>query len=287
MAASLDTAREFVYREARPLEQRLFAALFEGASPSGVLRALEAYRNDDGGFGHGLEPDKRCPASQPVDVAFAFETLALAGARPNGVADEACAFLAGLADERGAVPLALRSVLDYPHADHWSGDWAYEPSVWATSANAGWLHAFGVRHRWLDRATAFCLDELERAAPDDAHALREALRFLEHVPDRGRAETLRPRLAAALENASYFLASAEDDAYGLSPLEFAPRPDSPARTLFGDDQLARHLDRLAGDQQPDGGWPIRWEPPSEASRLEWRGNRTILAVATLSAYGRL
>lgn len=287
MAASLAAAREFVYREARPLDQRLFAVLFEGGSANGVVRALEAYRNDDGGFGHGLEPDKRCPASQPVDVAFAFEMLDLAGARPNRLAEDACGFLAGLADERGAVAMALRSVLDYPHADHWGGEWAYEPGVWATSSTAGWLHAFGVHHPWLDRATAFCLDELERRPPDDAHELREALRFLEHVPDRGRANEIRPRVSAALEHASYFLASAASDEYGLSPLEFAPRPESPSRSLFADDQLAQHLDRLERDQQPDGGWPIRWEPPSEASRLEWRGNRTVLAVATLSAYGRL
>ena len=45
--------------------------------------------------------------------------------------------------------------------------------------------------------------------------------------------------------------------------------------------------RLERDQQTDGGWPVTWEPPSEASRLEWRGIVTLGALRTLTAYGRL
>jgi hypothetical protein len=285
--ASFDAARAFVRRDARVVEQRLFAALFEEAPPEGVARALEAYRNEDGGFGHGLEPDKRCPASQPADTALALELLARAGAPADRFLDGACAFLAGVADERGAVPLGLRSVLDYPHAEHWGGDWAYEPSVWATAWAVTWLHAHGAHGDWLERATAVCLDELEREPPGDAHAIRETFRFLEHVPDRERAERIWPSVAAALPAAKWFHADAASDDYGVSPLQLAPTPASPVRGLFADDQVEAHLDRLEADQQPDGGWPIRWEPPSAASHLEWRGIFTVSALATLRAYGRL
>jgi hypothetical protein len=51
--------------------------------------------------------------------------------------------------------------------------------------------------------------------------------------------------------------------------------------------LGAHLDALERDQQNDGGWPISWQPPSEASRLEWRGFRTVHALRTLGGYGRL
>lgn len=47
--ANLRTARSFIYSQARVLEQRLFAALFEGAPAAGALEALRAYRNEDGG----------------------------------------------------------------------------------------------------------------------------------------------------------------------------------------------------------------------------------------------
>ena len=51
--------------------------------------------------------------------------------------------------------------------------------------------------------------------------------------------------------------------------------------------LAAHLDRLERDQQADGGWPITWEPPSEAAVLEWRGVVTLGALRTLVSYGRI
>ena len=65
--------REFILREGRLVERRLFATIFEGAPGSGVIDALRGYRNEDGGFGHGLEPDKRVPASLPIDVETAFD----------------------------------------------------------------------------------------------------------------------------------------------------------------------------------------------------------------------
>jgi hypothetical protein len=276
----LSSARTFVYSEGRVLEQRLFAAVFEGAPAAGVVRALEAYRNDDGGLGHGLEPDKRCPDSQPLDLQFGFEALDLAGADARPLAAAAAGFLDAVADERGAVPFLLPSARDYPHAEHLGLDVFYLPHAWPTSSLAGWLHAFGVSHPWLDRATAFCFAELEREQPGDAHAIREALRFLRHAPDRERADALRPRVVARLDGASYLVADPADEEYGVTPLEFEAG-------LFAPAQVEGHLDRLAAEQQADGGWPLRWEPPSTASLLEWRGMRTVMAVHTLRLHGRL
>ena len=277
--ASLAAARSFVYSQARVLEQRLYATLFEDAPTAGVVRALEAFRNDDGGLGHGLEPDKRCPSSQPLDVVYGLEALGLAGART--IDARFADFLASVADERGAIPFLLPSVRDYPHAAHLGLDAFYEPRAWPTSSLAAWLHAFGARHEWLDRATAFSFAELEREPPGDAHAIREALRFLRHAPDRERADALRPAIVAKLDRAAYFVADADDEAYGVTPLEL----DEPG--LFPQAQLDAHLDRLDSEQQADGGWPLRWEPPSEASTLDWRGMRTVQALHTLRAHGRL
>ena len=69
-----NAGRDFVRQEARLVERRLFATLFEDADPHGVVDALRGYQNADGGFGHGLEPDKRCPDSLPLDVEVAFDT---------------------------------------------------------------------------------------------------------------------------------------------------------------------------------------------------------------------
>jgi hypothetical protein len=279
-------ARDFVYRNARLLERRLFAALFEGAPAAGVVDALRGYQNDDGGFGNGLEPDKRAPQSQPLDVRFALEILELAGADDEQLVRRACDFLATVSAPSGAVPIVLPSIADYPRAGHW-GDGVFEADLNPTAGIAAYLHAHGIAHPWRDAATRYCFEELERAVPEDAHALREVLYFLEHAPERDRAEALVPAVAEALPRSRFYLADAADSSYGLTPLAFAPTPQSRWRSLFDNAQVEAHLDRVEQDQQEDGGWPLTWEPPGDGARLEWRGYETVRNLLVLAAYGRL
>ena len=44
-----------------------------------MLAAVEAYRNPDGGYGWGLEPDLRSRTSQPGGALHALEAFADAG----------------------------------------------------------------------------------------------------------------------------------------------------------------------------------------------------------------
>lgn len=277
--------REFIRREARVLEQRLFAALFEGAPAAGVSAALHGYRNADGGFGHGLEPDKLCPASLAIDVEVALQTMAASGHVDRVLVDGACAFLASISID-GAVPLASSEIERYPRAVHWSES-SYRPDLNPTAGLAGLLHHLGIEHAWRTAATTWCWQALEAGLPDDAHALGEVLVFLEHVDDTERAARVAERIPAHLPQLAYFRANAEDPSYGVTPLHYAPAPNSRWRALFADDVIPAHLDRLERDQQADGGWALTWEPPSRAATLAYRGVETLRALRVLHAYGRL
>src|SRR5262249_597232 len=139
---SFADAREFVLRDARVVEQRLFATLFEGAPPDGVARALGGYRNDDGGLRPGLEPDVPWPGSQPFDCLFGLQTRADAGGRDDELARGCCDFLASVADQRGAVPIVLPSIEQYPRAEHWESG-QREPDLNPTVGIASALHMLG------------------------------------------------------------------------------------------------------------------------------------------------
>lgn len=282
----VERAREFVYRNGRVVERRLFGVVFDGAPADGVVAALRGYRNEDGGLGHGLEPDKRAPQSQPLDVRFAVEVLQLAGATDAELVHGACDFLASVAAASGAVPIVLPSIADYPRAGHW-GDGVVDPGLNPTAGIVAYLHAHAIEHPWREAATRYCFEELEREVPEEAHTLLDVLRFLEHAPDRERAEALAPAAAAAVPTARWFLADAGDPGYGVTPLAFAPSPESRWRSLFDDAQIEAHLDRVERDQQDDGGWPLTWEPPGDGARLEWQGWLTVGNLLVLRAYGRL
>src|SRR5258708_9000247 len=117
MDNQLSAARDFILRQGRLLDRRLFATCFEGAPAAGVIEALRGYRNGDGGFGHGLEPDKRCPASLPIDVEIALQALATAGTVDQPMAVSACDYLAKVAaflHRGGPVPPALPRVPAHP-----------------------------------------------------------------------------------------------------------------------------------------------------------------------------
>jgi hypothetical protein len=285
VSVDLAAAEDFVLREARLLDRRRFAFRFGDGAADAVLGALEPYRNDDGGFGNALEPDLRCASSQPVPLEHALRILDEVDRFDANVVLPACDWLGSVTTAVGGVPFVLASVIDGPHAPWWKPTGEAYPNP--TAGIAGLLHKHEVRHVWLTTATAYCWDalaqRLDDIGQDDAISV---LAFLEHVPDRARAEAVFGALGERIRSELVALDPATPG-YVKTPLEFAPHPDRLARRLFGDETIELHLIALAGKQQDDGGWPITWEPPSAAAVSEWRGFVTVKALDILDNYGRL
>ena len=70
MKTTFKKAREFIYRNARPLDLTRFQYHFENGSKEAVMSALAYYQNEDGGFGYALEPDCWNPNSTPIATSF-------------------------------------------------------------------------------------------------------------------------------------------------------------------------------------------------------------------------
>lgn len=68
-------ARDFIYRNARPLDLTRWQYHFENGSKEAVLHALSYYQNEDGGFGHALEADAWNPNSTPIQTWSATEVI--------------------------------------------------------------------------------------------------------------------------------------------------------------------------------------------------------------------
>jgi len=278
-------AETFIWKNARLLERSLFAFHFQNGSSQAVLSALLAYQNSDGGFGNALEPDIRCPQSQPVPVQHALEILDTIGCA-NEIVQPICNYLTTISTNEGGVPWLLPSALAYPRALWWTTVDQPAASLNPTASIAALLHKNHIRHPWLEPATAYCWKYIAGIQPTDMHEMGVVLEFLYHVPDRQRAEQELARLAEHLFSAG-LVADAQDSNYVRKPLDWAPTPQHPLRKYFRDEQVQVNLDSIMANQQEDGGWPIPWEAISPGCQSEWRGWITLSTLITLRANGRL
>lgn len=269
-------AAEFIWKNARLLERRLFAFHFTGGSRAPVLSALNAYQNEDGGFGNALEPDIRCPDSQPVPVQHGFEILGAVGFDPVAV-HRACDFLGTITTDEGGVPFVLPSVRNYPHAPWWETGDSPPAALNPTASIVGLLYQNGFSHPWLEGATPYCWKRLPQSPLQDPYEVAAIVRFLEYVPDRARAEEAFERVDRRLQ---------EPDLSKMV-LRWAETPGSYARRFFSSSAVEAGLDELVAGQQEDGGWLIDWPPLSPGCEVEWRGWVTLAALLTLRANSRL
>lgn len=276
-------ARNFILTHARLLERRIFEVHFEGVPSVFVDKIVRAYQNPDGGFGHALEPDIRCPESQPIFAGIGLAALEEVGYKDYELALDICNYLQAVSDESGLVQFFNNNAYKCPIAGHWINT-TFAPGLNPTADICGLVHFHGVQHEWLSKATNKCCDILVKDTPLEAHALCAACRLAEYLPDKNLALNLLDVISSALPRASFYIPNAPVKTYGLTPLHFAPRPDSFCRKLFTSSQIEGHLEELLKRQLPDGGWPIYWEAPGPASELEWRGRWTLDALCRLTSY---
>ncbi|GAB2720528.1 hypothetical protein [Streptomyces bullii] len=293
----LARAERFVWLTARVLEQRLFAHHFRGGDADPVETALDAYGNDDGGYGHALEPDLRGPVSQPLHTAHALRVLDAIGRCDGRRVERLCRYLTSVSTPDGALPAIHPSQRDYPAAPFVPVVDDPPSALLSTGPVVGLLHRNEVWHAWLFRATDFCWQTVESLEKSHPYEIEAAVAFLDSAPDRSRAEAAADRLGRLVRE--HRLAALDPDdlaAYPVSPgyapgehhfpHDYARTPHSLARAWFTDDEMARSLDFLRAEQQEDGGWPIRWRQWAPAPALEARPVVTIEALLTLRAYGR-
>ncbi|WP_232664132.1 hypothetical protein [Pseudonocardia sp. TRM90224] len=294
MDIDLDAATRFMATHARQLDRRRYAHLIIGDDAAGVVAAVNAYRNADGGYGWGLEPDLRSSSSQPGAALHAFEALADAGvATPEGPA--LCDWLATVALPDGGGPFALP--IDDPagcapfwaDADHTTSSLQITAAVVANAHRLARHDPAVAAHPWLAAATRYCLDAI-RALDDSPHAieLMFALHLLDVLhPTHPEAVDLVAQLGKHIPDDGVLPVAGGKPDEALRPLDVAPLPDGPVRALFSADVIAADLDRLASQQEDDGGWTVDFASYSPAAAAEWRGYATVAAVTTLRANKRL
>lgn len=285
----LAAAERYLQLNARLIDRLRFEFLFRDGSATSVRAALIAYQNDDGGFGNALEPDLRGAASQPQPVEVAFhlldETTTADQPFEGAPTRAACDFLTRVSAGDGGVPFVLPTVRETPAAPWWQATDDPPGDLNPTAPLAGILHKHKVSHPFLERATRFCWERVDALADTNPYEARAVLTFLDHVPDRTRAEAAFARITALITPHVAMDPRASGEVHG--PLDFASHPEGLGRRMFADDVIDTHLDALVGAQAEDGSWAFNWPAWTPVVRHEWGGFVTVDRLKTLRDYGRI
>ncbi|MGH2924179.1 MAG: hypothetical protein ACRDKH_09155 [Solirubrobacterales bacterium] len=290
--ADLDAAADFIAAHARPLDRRRFGVVVDGDGPEGALAALSSYRNPDGGYGWGLEPDLRSASSQPAPALHAFEVFEDILPATSPAAIELCDWLGSVTLADGGVPFAFPIDDAAGSAPFWVEADPTASSLQITSIVAGGAQRVAAgdesvaAHEWLARATEYCLGAIAATEQPAAMELAFSVRFCDAIVDREpRAEELLAKLGEHVPESGVVPVSGGLADEAMHPLDFAPYPDRPARELISAAAVAADLERLAGAQEDDGGWAVDFQSYSPAGALEWRGHATVRAATLLKRNG--
>ncbi|QAT39861.1 hypothetical protein [Clostridium sp. JN-9] len=138
-------ARNFIYKNARPLDIGRWKYLFENGSKEDILTALIAYQNEDGGFGNALEPDCWNPNSSPVQTWVATEIIKEINLKDKNhpIIQGILNYLSSGKDFDGHTWLnTVTANNDYPHAPWWNFEPSQETSYNPTACLIGFILKF-------------------------------------------------------------------------------------------------------------------------------------------------
>jgi hypothetical protein len=286
-------ARDFILTNARMIERRLFEYHFVNGNKEGVFHAVYAYRNPDGGFGHGMEPDTASPESQPLFSIMALETLDEIGCLDaNLIETDLMPYFISVTTDKGGIPWMLRPKSDYPCEGHFKTvkEWA---ALSTTAPLLGILEKYQVDIPWMEKAEAFVWEEIDRI--ENKHVfchlcVPRRLQFLQNTKSRTKADKAIDDLKSWILAEGVLCKDRTDEGWGLygkpHSLCYAPSPDSILHSLFLEDTINADLDELVHRQKNDGRWDT-WYGLSEGMKLEWAGIQTLWTLKTLKNYNRI
>jgi hypothetical protein len=255
----------------------------KAAAPSSnknVLAALAHYQNEDGGFGHGLEPDLRTKKSTTIATTVALQILESVDGQTSLMADDAIQYLMNDFHNDNWEPIHAEAN-DAPHAP-W---WRYEaPAGQGFTANPT---AEVLRYLFNHRAMSTQLPGLLAQAVEHIKStpleMHEFLCFIRLYECQVLTKPDRMDLLPYLLSNGYQLVNVEPrdwEEYCLTPLDVVTHAGSVFAEFFTD-SIDANFDFLLEQQQEDGSWCPNWSWAGEFPATWKRAKTEIKAELTL------
>ncbi|MHA2358695.1 MAG: hypothetical protein ACXAB5_00335 [Candidatus Thorarchaeota archaeon] len=276
-------AREFIHKNARPLDRALFTYLFEEGPRKAVVQELSKFQNSDGGFGNALEPDFRLKSSSPMATSVGLQYCKVIEASTDEeiVAQSIQYLLSSYDYEHGYWPNTSLEVNNEPHAPWWHIE-AVKPPTEESWANPS-AELAGYIHRYKSLVPNDFIVNLNRRIQTNVES-SEYIDGLYKVMCWERAyrefpEPLQSMAAEKIRKTFEKIAPLKQDDLGEIRILWLA-PDSDAILLSYPGNVYNLMHREIERQSDDGGWSPSWkwgqyEDIWPIAEKEWAGKITL------------
>jgi len=299
-------AREYIYRNARPLDLARWQYHFENGSKEAVLNALSCYQNKDGGFGHAIEPDAWNPDSSPVQTWYATEIL-----REINFTDNSHPIIMGILnylesgrDFNGHFWYnVVKGNDNYPHAPWWNSEngSTFHNDYNPTACLAGFIIKYADKDSKLYALGCRLAKEALIAYMNQGFLSNMAtvlcyVRFMQYAEEAGITgvfdiSALKAKLIKQVENVISKNTAEWETSYVCKPSQFIDGKEG--IFYLNNKEIADYeCEFIIKTQLDDGSWSITWKwaaYPDEwaVSKNWWKSNNIITNLLYLRAFDKL
>lgn len=286
------STEEYIKKSTRPLDRALYLLLTDEGDKQSVVNELKKYQNEDGGFGHGIEPDMQAPVSTPLSTSVALQYVVRSEIVDTDIIEPAIGYLLEAYSESFHGWFGInQEIEEYPHAPWWEYDEKKEQKNWAnpTVEIIGYLNHFETYVPDKNLLTTLNKKAQEYLLENEVAEVHDLLcykRYFELCPDRFSKESkekLFNSIVDVIESDK-----TKWNSYVPKPVDFADSPSSPFVDLFSPSLITDNLEFLSDSLVKD-----HWEPSWDwgvdsgawtSAKTDWSGILTVKNSLILRAF---
>ncbi len=262
-----------------------------------ILESLESYQNEDGGFGHGLEPDVQADVSSVLATNLALEILKEVDDCPakEAMFKKAVWFLESKFDaKRHQFEFVPDEIQNFPHADWWN-----DPSVFGYFNPTPEVFAFLYKEKQylktidIEKELDVMIEAIQSdtfTQCDQEHSIYAVVKLF-RVLDEPRKALVKETVSDAIRR-TICLDEAQWPIYAAQPYKFFANPDDLLANEYAE-ALERNFAYLKSIFDKDHIWWPDWQWTQfetlfeEKVKFDWLGGLTMERLKAFDGFGHL
>ncbi len=276
---SLEKSRTFVHANGTLWERALWDYLFDQSPIDRLYQTLLCYKNPDGGWGHGLEHDIKCPQSNPLQLEFLLAILRDTGIPPGNLLKGTPQWVESIQQADGTLSNPT-NLLDYHHAPWWNAGGQTMPD-----SITGNLTRYGSCTPSIANTTKSWVIKnltLEKIHSNDwLFMAYHAHDYFLNVTDFPDLKIYRQAVVNNIIQCATTHVENQEFSKARALFRFATAPNTEIANAVPPSLLEQILDYLEASQRDDGGWD------DEHDLSYWQPYHSTTTLLTLRSFNRI